>query len=307
MLLLATALLLASPQQSNGFWIICDLIDAFRASERAADANRRMLERTAAADPEGAGQATQEMREAIQQAAEATQQLIEQTPGTTVNPTPPGLDDLLEGILEGILELIGANIGANRSLLTLPPPIPEGAFASQGPILTASPAAQQVNVTQPESITVDLFTVVPTDYDGSRGPAPPEFFDLPPAIYAIGTFSNAILGQFQVFEPDGTSHTYDAAQLAADLAANPESARIALPGSNFTLNTLSLVPGADPSGHQVLLLEITSVDPSTGSLSGKFVTGTVSETVVPEPSTLTLFGIGAVGLLGYAWRRKRAG
>ena len=27
--------------------------------------------------------------------------------------------------------------------------------------------------------------------------------------------------------------------------------------------------------------------------------------VVPEPSTLALFGIGAVSVLGYGWRRKR--
>jgi hypothetical protein len=35
-------------------------------------------------------------------------------------------------------------------------------------------------------------------------------------------------------------------------------------------------------------------------------TATTATTATPEPASLTLLGIGAAGLLGYGWRRKRA-
>ena len=41
------------------------------------------------------------------------------------------------------------------------------------------------------------------------------------------------------------------------------------------------------------------------SLSTDVDPGYIDLVVVPEPSTFALLGVAAVGLLGYAWRRKR--
>jgi hypothetical protein len=298
--LLLGALLATGPGEASGFWIACDLIDAFNAADRAATANQQMLERTAAGDADGAAEAKQRMKEGIQDAAKSAQELLEKTPGTTVNPTPPGVDDLKKGILEGLKDLLRSILGGSQARLTLPPPIPDGAFAAQGPIYIASPAGQAVNIVEPMSIAFDLKMVESADYDGSRGPAPPWFADLAPAVYGIGTFSDAILTPFQVYDPDGTAHVYDAAQLATDLAGDADLASGAFSGSNFTSNIFSLVPDANVNGDQVMFLTITSVNTSTGAVSGTFWTGTS----VPEPTSLALL-LTCVALGAFQTQRHR--
>ena len=38
---------------------------------------------------------------------------------------------------------------------------------------------------------------------------------------------------------------------------------------------------------------------------GEQLTATITETTVPEPSTLVLLALGLIGLLAYAWRKRR--
>ena len=54
------------------------------------------------------------------------------------------------------------------------------------------------------------------------------------------------------------------------------------------------LPGAPPNTMYTLS---TTVDPGYIDLV----------VAVPEPSTLVLLGVAAVGLMGWAWRRKRSG
>ncbi len=44
---------------------------------------------------------------------------------------------------------------------------------------------------------------------------------------------------------------------------------------------------------------------SGGAYNGYLFTGALAESPVPEPASMTLFGIGAVALVSYHWKRRK--
>ncbi len=76
------------------------------------------------------------------------------------------------------------------------------------------------------------------------------------------------------------------------------------PGSFYT--NFAMVTELGPEGNNGAVYTPMAGQP--GSVPGAVVTyNFVSDgSIVPEPSTLTLLGLGGVGLAGYAWRRRKA-
>jgi hypothetical protein len=76
-------------------------------------------------------------------------------------------------------------------------------------------------------------------------------------------------------------------------------------GSEFVLTRGDIGPLLS-LGTNTLYINATDLGGPAGLLFRATITTTeVSGAVVPEPASLTLFGVGACGLLAHSWRRKR--
>lgn len=60
------------------------------------------------------------------------------------------------------------------------------------------------------------------------------------------------------------------------------------------------------AGVTTLGITVNALGDANGDpLLADVTSGSITVTAVPEPITFGLFGIGALGLIGYGWRRRR--
>jgi hypothetical protein len=133
----------------------------------------------------------------------------------------------------------------------------------------------------------------------------------------LGTFTLASLGAFSM------SFTFDDGNkfTQADIDSNPSLSEVVIEpfgaGERLYFSDTGSGGGGSAAGALDLINaggSVLSFEPSfagghilykESSLSGDYLGLAPSTTSTPEPPTLTLLGIGSLGLLGYGWRRRK--
>jgi len=117
------------------------------------------------------------------------------------------------------------------------------------------------------------------------------------ANYLTATFSSMTLNVNLISGGDtGASATLSTAQPPASLVMTSDFAMLGPPNS-FSLSFSNLSPALTIQNGSLGVIGTPSTAQNTGDASA---------TIVPEPSTLAIAGLGALGLIGYGLRRRKA-